>query len=92
MSSAILVAVVNGILVGLATYAVQIYFHRKRRRNLKPPKSFLDKMAKIRASHFRKNKTKCENYSPDNSKFGVSCIYPWCDYCSFYCPRRKDNG
>ena len=79
-----------GVPLGFAIYALQV--HRYRKRKLKPPKSVLDKMAKIRAAHFRKNKTKCENYSPDNSKFGVSCIYPWCDYCSFYCPRRKDNG
>ena len=85
------VAVVNGILIGLATYFVQVYFRRKRRL-YNPPKSFLEKAAHFRAVHFRKNKVKCENYSPDNSKFGVSCIYPWCDYCSFYCPRRKDNG
>ena len=87
----ILMAVMNGILIGLATYAVQTYMYRKRRLN-SPPKSFIDKAAKWRATQFKKNKTKCENYSPDNSKFGVSCIYPWCDYCSFYCPRRKDNG
>lgn len=91
MSSLLVVAVLNGILVGLATYFVQAYFRRKRRRN-NPPKSILDKMTKWRAKQFKKNKAKCENYSPDNSKFGVSCIYPWCDYCSFYCPRSNDNG
>ena len=80
-----------GIPLGLAIYALQVHRYRKRRRN-NPPKSFLDKAARWRATQFKKNKTKCENYSPDNSKFGVSCIYPWCDYCSFYCPRRKDNG
>ena len=80
-----------GVPLGLAIYALQVSRYRRRRRG-NPPKSFLEKAAHFRAVHFRKNKVKCENYSPDNSKFGVSCIYPWCDYCSFYCPRRKDNG
>lgn len=54
---------------------------------------FLMACERRREKEFSKNKTDCENFADD----GVSCrdgacIYPWCDYCSFYCPRRVPDG
>ena len=49
---------------------------------------FLQSCERRREKEFKDNTENCENYSQDNSKEGTSCIYPWCDYCSFYCPRR----
>lgn len=53
---------------------------------------FLHACERRREKEFKDNVKDCENYSPDNSRVGVSCIYPWCDYCSFYCPRRVPDG
>ena len=73
-------------LVLASPYIAHAILRCRRRR---PPKSFLDDAARWRASQFKRNKKKCENYSPDNSKYGVSCIFPWCDYCSFFCERKE---
>lgn len=54
--------------------------------------TFLHACERRREKEYKDNKKDCENYSPDNSKVGVVCIYPWCDYCSFYCPRRVPDG
>ena len=40
--------------------------------------------------HDFKSKTDCSNYTPDGtSKEGSACIWPWCDYCSFWCSRKE---
>ena len=45
-----------------------------------------------RRYHFKENKTDCSNFVSDGtSKEGSVCIWPWCDYCSFWCPARKES-
>lgn len=46
---------------------------------------YIDECAKRRADEFAENKAECENYGEDES----ACIWPWCDYCSFYCPKKE---
>lgn len=53
---------------------------------------FLMAAERRREKEYKDNKTDCENYSASNDRYGVACIYPWCDYCSFYCPRRVPDG
>ena len=53
---------------------------------------FLMACERRREKEYKDNKTDCENYSASNDRYGVACIYPWCDYCSFYCPRMVPDG
>lgn len=53
---------------------------------------FLMACERRREKEFHGNMEDCENYSASNDRYGVACIYPWCDYCSFYCPRRVPDG
>ena len=54
---------------------------------------FLHACEKRREKEYNGNMKDCENYSEDNmvGTIGNVCIYPWCDYCSFYCPRSMTD-
>ena len=50
----------------------------------------ISKLEANRRRLFNENKTDCSNFAPDGiSKKGSACIWPWCDYCSFCCPRKE---
>lgn len=55
---------------------------------------FLHACEKRREKEYKGNMKDCENYSADDRVGTRSniCIYPWCDYCPFYCPRRVPDG
>ena len=55
-------------------------------------KNFLRSSIDYRRKTYSCNIEKCENYCADGvSKEGSSCIFPWCDYCSFYQPKEGAN-
>lgn len=49
---------------------------------------YIEDCAKRRAAEFAANKAECGNYDEDDA----TCIWPWCDYCSFYCPKKEGGA
>ena len=47
-------------------------------------KDFIEECAERREKEYARNRELCANY-------GEGCIFPWCDYCSFWYD-RKGNG
>ena len=45
---------------------------------------FLEECAAWRERNYAENKAKCANYAEN-------CIFPWCDYCSFWCERKETD-